>query len=699
MEWLQTYRIGKALIDSGQIKPIDIYYQSLNEIQNNYLIPVIANLKSSEVDIAEPELLQSHQLTERIKEENFFVRGGSSFRSAYLCTPFSDAKSILDFLGIDYKNKKDGNPDIYDIKAKYLKFLKPPFLSKKENKIEEEKLSDFIDELPIFKIRKQIQQNADLSQNLRDVILNLKLLLDVNLKKEYDINPKYHNLPHCPTRLSFSIKDKNNFIVKLRVIDKQSELFDLNKSDEYREMCFKRFLVDLGKLKTPIHSKCYFSGKDEVYDVGFPRDSYDILKISTNSEIVSPNFIGHNFLLSKDAYVSLKVGANYINKNLRLKLSGINHYIIPDFRTAEINVNELSPRIKQYIDVLFQPRETSKTLESLHKVSQGKLNSITFIGYVKGKGTFEITSTIKIPSITYFDNIFICFNYVLNEMDDVSKYDFGFSFKSIYGLFVERYKGKSKDPLFKPKSLQFFKMILEKQPIDNAFLLDAYKQLINVYKYGKPAKEGDSYYGGTLNVWCGKKFDAKKFDDKISKATKKYQVLFNLIRKLGIERKKTKIMDDKKDYGKLNDSTQSIFKNNRYKPEHKALFFLGKMIHRVANAQHKKGAKHKPVLDKINYSGMNFRDIIWLGCEIFDKMRQYNKSLNTFNFGENDMAAFKFYFDQVTEDDWSLSEIENVFSIFSGYALYWDTIEKKEDDINKEKGITRENTQDPIEED
>ena len=151
------------------------------------------------------------------------------------------------------------------------------------------------------------------------------------------------------------------------------------------------------------------------------------------------------------------------------------------------------------------------------------------------------------------------------------------------------------------------------------------------------------------------------------------------------------------DYSKLNEVTRTLFKNSAYSDQEKALFFLGKMICRVANAQHNKGAKHKPILNKINYSGMGFKDLIWLSCEIFEKMKQYNKSLNTFNFGQNDMSTFMYYFDRFNEKSWQLTDIENVFYIFSGYALYWETIDTKEKDTNEKIGISEETMKEPDE--
>jgi|GEM_PF-1280474 len=728
MEWLQTYKIGKALIDNEVISPIESYYRRLDKSKEHWIVTISIDFQANECHIEEPRLFGEDE-EGGIKQENIFMGVTGNYTDAYLCTPYGSVTSILDFFGVKHKfDKSKKLKSAFDIENKYVDMLK------KGNKKSKLELSKELKSTNLFRLREAVTKNKSLKDKLKRTIYLLPYLIEKGVKEsDYDkiigyetsqdkelssqLKEKYNKLSNelniekdtpenilsdiqpSLLRLDLSQKSDKSLIVRVKVIDNSGESYILNQLPEYQKLCFDRLLVGLSGMNTPVHSKCYFSGEDEVYDVSFPRDSIDILKISTNSDIASPNFIGSNFFVSKNAYNALKIGAKYISRNLRIRISEIDHYIIPDFRTDDINIEDLTSKIKRNTDIIFQLRETDEVIQSLEEICNHQLNSLTLVGHVKDDKKIELTNVIKVPSAKYFDNIFNIFQNLTLQYSNYSEYSkpLNFRFANIYGLFVERYRkdGNKKVPLFKPKSLEFFKMILEKHPVEKAFLLDAYKQLINVYKYGKPAKEGDSYYGGTLNVWCGKNFDSKKSDFKIAIATKKYQVLFNLIRELGIEKEKSKIMENK-DYEKLNEPTQNIFKNNKYKTEHKALFFLGKMLHRVANAQHKKGAKHKPVLDKINYSGMNFKDLIWLSCEVFDKMRQYNKSLNTFNFGEDDMAAFKFYFDQVKEDDWLLSEVENVFSIFSGYALYWDTLEKSEAKINEEKGITRESTKEPV---
>jgi len=714
MEWLQTYNIGKSLIDNEVISPIESYNKRLDQSKEYWILAINIDLRTNQCSIEEPHLFDEDKEA-GVKKENMFIGVTGNYTDAYLFASYGNESSILDFFAI--KHKFDKNKKLktaFDVESKYVDILKK---ANKKSKLElgnELKLTD------LFRIREAVSKNESIKDKLKRTICLLPYLIekgtkenDYNKMVQYEntkeeelstqLNDKYNQLSNelniekdtaenilsdlkpSPLRLDLSKKSDKNLIIRIKVIDNSGETCILNQLPEYQKLCFDRLLVGLSGMNIPVKSKCYFSGEDEVYDVSFPRDSIDILKISTNSDISSPNFIGSNFFVSKNAYNALKIGAKFISRNLRVRISEIDHYIIPDFRTNDIDIEDLTSKIKQNVDIIFQLRETEETIHSLEEICNNQLNSLTFIGHAKDDKKIELTNIIKVPSAKYFDSIFDIFDNLTNQFSDYSEHKYSkplhFRFANIYGLFVERYRkdGNKKVPLFKPKSLQFFKMILEKQPIDKAFLLDAYKQLINVYKYRKPAKEGDSYYGGTLNVWCGKNFDAKKIDSKISKATKKYQVLFNLIHKLGIERKKTKIMEDKEDYGKLNEATKKIFNNNRYDAEHKALFFLGKMLNRVAYAQYKKGAEHKPVLDKINYSGMNFKDLIWLRCEILEKLKQYNRQpLNTFNYSKDDMAAFSYYFDQNNEDSWSLSEIENVFYLFSGYSMYGDTIETTE---------------------
>lgn len=236
-----------------------------------------------------------------------------------------------------------------------------------------------------------------------------------------------------------------------------------------------------------------------------------------------------------------------------------------------------------------------------------------------------------------------------------------FSFQQIYYLFPV-----PSDNSKKPDSLFFYKSIFENTPYEQSSLMDTYARLIQLYKFGRSYdKAGKKYYGGTINIAFSEKPEP---DEKISIATKKFQVLLNLLNLLS----NTKNINSM-DYSNLPPKTQKVFQQCQYKEDKAALFYLGKLLRLTADAQAKKQKnKRRPALDKINYGGMKLPDLKWLFCEILEKMKQYE----VLKYAHGDITEFKRYFDIAEADGWKLSEIENVFYIFSGYAMYWEVREK-----------------------
>jgi CRISPR-associated protein Csh1 len=93
-----------------------------------------------------------------------------------------------------------------------------------------------------------------------------------------------------------------------------------------------------------------------------------------------------------------------------------------------------------------------------------------------------------------------------------------------------------------------------------------------------------------------------------------------------------------------------------------ALFYLGRVLSSVAYAQYKKGHESKPVLNKINFNGMDADAIVRLSLDLREKTRQYNIHHKTeWNFSE--------FTERFNEKDWSLSKEQNVFYLMAGYSF------------------------------
>ena len=132
---------------------------------------------------------------------------------------------------------------------------------------------------------------------------------------------------------------------------------------------------------------------------------------------------------------------------------------------------------------------------------------------------------------------------------------------------------------------------------------------------------------------------------------------------------------------KINSSIKQIEKfldEQGFTNDARALFYLGILVNRVAVAQYQKEHKTKPILKKIQFQGMNEKDIYRLYGDTVEKLRQYEK-MNL--FVEGIMNRFHYYFGTL-EKNWSLNDQENVFYIMAGYSY---VVGNKSPDLSKEE--------------
>lgn len=118
-----------------------------------------------------------------------------------------------------------------------------------------------------------------------------------------------------------------------------------------------------------------------------------------------------------------------------------------------------------------------------------------------------------------------------------------------------------------------------------------------------------------------------------------------------------------------------------FSKEAKGLFYLGALIHKVGMAQYKQEHQHKPILDKITYTGMNSHEVITLYEEVLEKTRQYKTVLLKFgglSFCEQVEKQFHQNLGYITQES-LLNEKENVFYIMAGYAFNVMNYKKKDE--------------------
>jgi CRISPR-associated protein Csh1 len=154
-----------------------------------------------------------------------------------------------------------------------------------------------------------------------------------------------------------------------------------------------------------------------------------------------------------------------------------------------------------------------------------------------------------------------------------------------------------------------------------------------------------------------------------------YMVLINLCQDLGILdnkiftqiRKEENVMDiinsPSKDVNFTIKRIEDFLDNHGFSKKTRALFYLGILINRVAVAQMKKEHKKKPILQKIQFQGMNEKEIYSLYIDVIEKLRQYDCMTL---YSEAYMYKFHTYY-ELEKGNFN-NDKENVFYIMAGYS-------------------------------
>jgi len=428
---------------------------------------------------------------------------------------------------------------------------------------------------------------------------------------------------------------------------------------------------------------CYATGKMSrevgLVDVS-NRYSLNKMFVTTTWNYASEFNRAHfqkNYQVDRNVLLYLERGSKYLLENVKTRIAGVDHCIIPQVFSKDTSV-ELERTLKRLLsqsDLLFQFKKLQDITEDLHdEVSFPYW--ITFLGFESDRKSFKTISIIKDVSRTYFESLIAAFGETNESMKEIpginwndimaigkDRQPFVFNLFTVYGLIPHR-----RDKEKKNEALNLFRQILEKRPIERQKLFAYFRELILCHRYGR--------YTSYANVRKYEQFDFA-VRDSIFQYLAFIQILnrFNLItpmKEIDIEEGgELTPVEELPDYQQR---LESFFNKMNYTNAQKALFYLGRVLSTVAYKQSDKGYKAKPVLNKLNYNGMDRDEIVRLRKELAEKTQQYSlHNLTEYNF-----SWFTRYFDY---NNWSMKPEEALFFILSGYS-YFDPTKKKESEKN-----------------
>ena len=127
--------------------------------------------------------------------------------------------------------------------------------------------------------------------------------------------------------------------------------------------------------------------------------------------------------------------------------------------------------------------------------------------------------------------------------------------------------------------------------------------------------------------------------------------------------KKTKITG-----AEIQAKIDAFFLRMNYSDSQQAMFYLGRLLDAVARKQADKDHSSKPVLNKINFNGLDVNAIKRLKNDLFEKTLQYRDIHDNCKplFGRFDSL---FEYDHRDPKSWTMKPEESLFYLLSGYSF------------------------------
>jgi CRISPR-associated protein Csh1 len=342
------------------------------------------------------------------------------------------------------------------------------------------------------------------------------------------------------------------------------------------------------------------------------------------------------------------------NQRCFVRIANTEHFIIPTFLKYEgKDVKFEMDNIQKMSEWVFATKQIENFSVGIENEATGDLFWINYIAYASDGNSVKVINHIKDISSTWFYNIV---KKDIEQSNLMSKYfnSKRFNLSTIYYSIPIR-----KDHEEKNDALKLSSQILEQRKVSLQKLFNHFTELILCHYY----KRYRSYSNITSQL--------ERFDFAIRDSVIKYQFLINLFKSL----KLTDMEENEKitpENIQSPDKLTQFFEDMGYSPQQQSMYWLGRIVWRIGKAQSEKDHKQMPVLNKINYNGMDFSKIQRLFIDTFELATQYRIA-----------GEIKFYSNMFQQnfpgeiDLWKITPQEAVFYLLSGFTLYINNNEKQ----------------------
>ena len=440
---------------------------------------------------------------------------------------------------------------------------------------------------------------------------------------------------------------------------KKPELIAKNK--EYVEFVNNNFLSNENNEKVKELKLCYATGErtNDVEELNlesrYSLNKMFVTKTKNYAPLFNEKLFPNNYQISKIHQSYLDIASNYLLKHNKITIAGIPHIIIPTFLSkTDLDFDIIFDDFYNKSEFLF----TYSTLKQLDTNITDEIEDIYWINYlsIDSDGNyFKTTSQIKDISTPWFVKII----KTLKKLNDEISFRYNTSdYYNFYSFF--KYIPVKTD-INKNDALELFKDIFEHRKIDKDILFKHFTKYLIVQRSGQFANKKHRAYG---NI-----YEQNNFDYAISNAVLNYLVFIKLLKKLKLlnDNNMEENINIQKNGNDIKTRIENFFADMDYTDRQKGLFYLGRVLNQIAYAQVQSKHTTKPILNKLNYNGMDKDAVMRLYLDLQEKVRQYVSKINL-NSVEFDFARFTRYFNPNAKKG-ELTPEENVFYILSGYSF------------------------------
>ncbi|SHK20913.1 CRISPR-associated protein Csh1 [Anaerobranca californiensis DSM 14826] len=445
-------------------------------------------------------------------------------------------------------------------------------------------------------------------------ILNLQKISSTlpdkeELLKEIKAGTKLKNL------ISSLTKKITNYIkTKEGVSDKSIKLYyitvDGERISDKREY-IERIVQEKSDVETTEEGICYGCGCKE--NLTYHTKKLAIKFYTTNQWNFPSNFNKENYkknmLLCKNCYNILQVGEQFVIKNFATRLAGFNVFVIPHILfpadLTKKDLQDMAIKTNQTFDV-------AKRVEAIQDIEDDIYNFLddeeienyflfNIIFYKISQSSTKVLKFIKDVAPSRFKRIINTFKSVKVKFEHLlPNYNLeSFGLESVYWLTPLKLNKKGEVTEFR-KILKIYDSFFTGGKLDKRMIIETQTKLFKIIFY-------EQYQ--TFNIKSG------NFDFDIIKSNMYLKVLekLNLIEEGEVlDTTKLNLPAEIKDY------MEEMSMNE----QEGAMFLLGYLIGKVANRQYHDRGQRKPILNKLNYNGMDLAKVLRLSNEITNKLRQ-----------------------------------------------------------------------------